>query len=104
MYRIIFIIKSPSIILVKYRGRTEIVAMILQAASPGATKTRIMYKAYLSYTQLKEYLKFLQDNHLIKYEEGVQIYKLTEKGRRFLHAYDEISDLVSKPAGKLPSP
>ncbi len=79
----------------KYRGRTEIVAMMLQAASSGATKTRIMYKAYLSYTQVKEYLKFLLDNHLLKYDGGAQIYKVTEKGRRFLHAYDEISDLVT---------
>jgi predicted transcriptional regulator len=87
---------------VKYRSRTEIVAMILQSARIGATKTKIMYKAYLSYTQLKEYLKFLQDNNLIKYEEGTSIYRVTEKGRHFLHAYDEISDLVSsKTTGKI---
>jgi predicted transcriptional regulator len=86
----------------KYRSRTEIVAMILQSARVGATKTKIMYKAYLSYTQLKEYLKFLQDNNLIKYEEGTQVYRVTDKGRHFLHAYDEISDLVSlKGNGKL---
>lgn len=88
--------------IVKYRSRTEIVAMILQSARTGTTKTRIMYKAYLSYTQLKEYLKFLQDNNLIKYEEGAQTYRVTEKGRHFLHAYDEISNLVSsKVDGKL---
>ncbi|HJT09547.1 MAG TPA: winged helix-turn-helix domain-containing protein [Candidatus Nitrosotalea sp.] len=79
----------------KYRSRTEIVAMILQAARTGATKTKIMYKAYLSYTQVKEYIKFLQDNSLIKYEEGTQLFRVTEKGRNFLQAYDEISDLVS---------
>ncbi|WP_323444712.1 winged helix-turn-helix domain-containing protein [Candidatus Nitrososphaera gargensis] len=33
----------------KYRSRTEITAQILEAACGGATKTRIMYKAYLSY-------------------------------------------------------
>ncbi|MGA2665673.1 MAG: winged helix-turn-helix domain-containing protein, partial [Nitrososphaerales archaeon] len=27
----------------KYRSRSEIIAMILQAANNGATKTRIMY-------------------------------------------------------------
>lgn len=79
----------------KYRSRTEITAMILQAARTGATKTKIMYKAYLSYTQLKEYLRFLQENNLVKYEEGTQLYRVTEKGRHFLHAYEEISDLVS---------
>ena len=89
----------------KYRSRTEIVAMILQSARSGSTKTKIMYKAYLSYTQLKEYLRFLQDNDLIKYEEGTQIYRITAKGRHFLEAYDEISDLVSaKTNGKVINP
>jgi predicted transcriptional regulator len=36
----------------KYRGRTEIVSNILDAANGRATKTKIMYKAYLSYAQL----------------------------------------------------
>ena len=89
----------------KYRSRTEIVAIILQSARDGATKTRIMYKAYLSYTQLKEYLRFLQENDLIKYEEGSQLYRVTSKGRHFLEAYDEISDLVSsKTNGKTINP
>jgi predicted transcriptional regulator len=80
---------------VKYRSRTEIVAIILQSARTGATKTKIMYQAYLSYAQVKEYLRFLQENNLIKYEEGTQLFKITDKGRHFLNAYDEISDLVS---------
>ena len=79
----------------KYRSRTEIVEMILQAAREGATKTRIMYKAYLSYTQVKEYLSFLLENDLVKYEEGSQIYRITEKGLHFLQVYGEISDLVT---------
>lgn len=85
----------------KYRSRTEIVEMILQATRGGATKTKIMYKAYLSYTQVKEYLSFLLENGLIKYEEGTQIYRITEKGLHFLQVYGEISDLVTpKPSSK----
>ena len=61
----------------KYRSRTDIIAMILQAAINGATKTRIMYGAYLSYAQVKEYLSFLIEKDLIRYEEGSAIYKLT---------------------------
>ena len=40
----------------KYRSRTDIVSQILEAANGGATKTKIMYEAYLSYAQPKEYL------------------------------------------------
>jgi predicted transcriptional regulator len=89
----------------KYRSRTEIAAMILQSARTGATKTKIMYKAYMSYTQVKEYLNFLQESNLIKYGEDTQLYSVTEKGMRFLRAYDEISGLVStKTNGKLVKP
>jgi hypothetical protein len=44
--------------------------MILEAANGSATKTRIMYKAFLSYAQLKEYLSVLIENNLIEYLEG----------------------------------
>ena len=50
----------------KYRGRTEILGNILDAANGGATKTKIMYKAFLSYGQLKGYLFILVENNLIK--------------------------------------
>ena len=43
----------------KYRSRTEIVGNILDAANRGATKTKIMYMAFLSYNQVKEYLSVL---------------------------------------------
>jgi len=79
----------------KYRSRTEIVAMILEAARTGATKTRIMYKAYLSYTQVKEYIAFLEGNELLSYEHGTQLYKTVEKGYKFLRSYGEISELVA---------
>jgi predicted transcriptional regulator len=69
--------------------------MILQASMGGATKTHLMYGAYLSYAQLQEYLGFLQGKELMMYEAGVQRYKLTEKGLHFLRVYDQISDLVS---------
>ena len=81
----------------KYRSRTEIVSMILEAANGGATKTRIMYKAFLSYAQLKEYLSVLIENNLLEYLEGVQTYKTTEKGFNFLKMHNEIGELLQTP-------
>jgi predicted transcriptional regulator len=80
---------------VKYRSRTEIVAMILDAANGGATKTKIMYKAFLSYAQLREYLSVLIENNLIEYIEGLQTYKTTEKGLNFLKMHNEIGELLN---------
>ena len=78
----------------KYRGRTEIVATILEAAYGGVTKTKIMYVAFLSYGQLKEYLSILIENNLIEYLDGTQTFKTTEKGLNFLKMHNEISELL----------
>ena len=79
----------------KYRSRSEIVAMILQAATGGATKTGIMYSAYLSYAQVREYLEFVQAKGLLMQEEETRRYKLTDKGREFLGTFDKISDVMA---------
>ena len=78
------------------RSRTEIVAMILDAANEGGgeTKTKIMYFAFLSYNQLKEYLSVLVENNLIEYLEGANKYKTTEKGLFFLKMHNELEELL----------
>ena len=77
----------------KYRSRTEIVSNILNAANRGATRTKIMYKAFLSYSQLKEYLSILVENNLLESQEGTQTYKTTEKGLNFLKMNNEMEEL-----------
>ena len=81
----------------KYRSRTEIISMILEAANGSATKTRIMYRAFLSYAQLREYLSILIENNLIEYLEGSQTYKTTEKGLNLLKMHNEIGELLQTP-------
>jgi len=77
----------------KYRSRTEIVGNILNAANGGATKTKIMYTAFLSYNQLKEYFSILIENNLIEYLDGTRTFKTTEKGLNFLKMHNEIGEL-----------
>jgi predicted transcriptional regulator len=81
----------------KYRGRSEIIAVILETAndSSGVNKTRIMYKAVLSYTQLKEYLSLIIENGLLEYLEGEHTYRITEKGIHFLQIYNKIRELIT---------
>ena len=78
----------------KYRSRTEIVCKILDATNGGATKTKIMYAAFLSYAQLKEYLSVLIENNLLECHDGTQTFKTTEKGLNYLKMYREIGELL----------
>jgi predicted transcriptional regulator len=78
----------------KYRSRIEIIAMILESANGGATWTRIMYKEFVSYHQLKEYLPVLIENELIKYITGTKTFRTTEKGLIFLKMHEEIGELL----------
>ena len=78
----------------KYRSKTEIAAKMLEAANGGATKTKIMYKAFLSYAQLREYLSVLIENNLLEYLEGNQNYKTTEKGLNLLRMHNEMGELL----------
>ena len=67
---------------------------ILEAANGGVTKTKIMYKAYLSYNQLKEYLSILIENNLIEYLDGTNKFKTTEKGLNLLKMHNEMAELL----------
>jgi len=79
----------------KYRSRSEITAMIIDSTRSGASKTKIMYKAYLSYFQVVEYLKHLQQNDLLAYEEGTQLYRATEKGLKFLNLSNDLNEMAT---------
>ncbi len=80
----------------KYRSRTDIMSQILEAAAQGGTtKTKIMYRAYLSYAQLKEYLTVLIENGLLEYQPSEQKYRTSEKGLQFLKTYNKIDEMMT---------
>jgi predicted transcriptional regulator len=85
----------------RYRSRFEIVAVMLQASVGGATKTKLMYQAFLSHNQMVEYLEFLLGKRLIALTKDEKHYVPTEKGLHFLEMYAEIKDSVSirRPGG-----
>jgi len=76
----------------KYRSKSDMVALILEAANGGATKTKIMYSAFLSFEQLKQYLAYLLERDLIEHEEISQKFRTTEKGMRVLKLQNQIND------------
>jgi predicted transcriptional regulator len=79
------------------RNRIQIISQILETANGGVTsKLKIMYKANLSYAQLKDYLITLNDKDLLSYDLGTHTFKTTEKGLRFLEAYDQLNQLTKE--------
>jgi predicted transcriptional regulator len=81
----------------------NMLSTINDSGSDGANKTSIMYKSFLSYAQLKEYLSFMVDKGLIeevpeeiKNTRGNErfVYKITERGLRLLQISQEIENIV----------
>jgi predicted transcriptional regulator len=80
----------------KYRDRTEIITLILLSASRmnGVLKTRIMYEAFLSFSQVEEYIALLLRNSLLEHDDLKKTYKTTEKGLRLLELCKSINEIV----------
>ena len=83
----------------KNRSRNEIIAFILESVansrnSNGITATKIMYSAFLSYSQLKEYLALLLEKELLGYYSDTQTYKVTSKGTHYLSIHKQLNDMI----------
>jgi predicted transcriptional regulator len=82
----------------QYRDRAEITRQILDIANGAEdiTKTKIMYKVFLSYKQLKDYLALLTEKDMLRHDSITQTYKTTEKGFRLLQIYNQLDDMMKK--------
>jgi predicted transcriptional regulator len=81
----------------RYRSRTDIISQILETANGGdATRSKILYKALLSSSQMKEYLTVLTESDLLRYDQQRHTFKTTQKGLRFIEIYNQISDLMKE--------
>ncbi len=78
----------------KNRSRIEIMGQILEAANGCSSMSQIMYKTFLSHTQIKGYLKTLIDNGFLRYDFNSQTYKITKKGMRLLQLYNQIDEMI----------
>ena len=78
--------------------QTEIIQIILETITSreeGITKTQLMYKSFISYIQLVEYLTVLRRSGLIEYNPSTSTYKTTTRGLRLLQVTKEINKLVT---------
>ena len=80
------------------RDKLVIMTEIIGIAIKGTSKTQIMYKANLSFSQLKRYLALLSNHRLLEKSayEGKEIYKATPKGLEFMERQLQIIDLINE--------
>ena len=75
------------------RNELDIQADLLDIASGGAKKTRLVYQANLNFRMIRTYLKLLTDRGFIEERNG--IYYTTVKGEMFVTQYEELKGLES---------
>ncbi len=82
------------------RGWLEIIDLILSVCEPGALKTHVMYKCNLNSKQVQQYLDFVLSRELVIAAKDPEdskrtLYQTTDRGRKFMHAYNELADIFS---------
>jgi len=79
------------------RSTFEIIADMLRVGENGAGKTRIMYSANMSYSQIQRYLDFLILHGFIeKADMGnpTASYRVTESGMKLLRLIENLTDML----------
>ncbi len=83
----------------KNRDSLSLIAAILEAASNGASKTRIMYNANLSYKLLEKYLKIAINLDFLQLNGSK--YELTKEGLQFFQRYLDFNKRYTKAQDKI---
>lgn len=78
----------------KYRSKTEISSNILEISIGGVSKTKMMYRSFVSHSQLKQYVTALLENGLLEFDAVDGVYRTTEKGLRFLAISNEVDRMI----------
>jgi predicted transcriptional regulator len=58
------------------------------------SKLKMMYKGFLPYAVLAEYISFLLENEMLTYRKYERRYRITEKGLLFLRLYIELRQMI----------
>ena len=87
----------------KRRDKLVIMAEIVESARKGTTKTKIMFKASLSFSQLNQYLALLLQAELLerKVDNGREIYYATKKGLEFMERQYQIINFLNNKNNKI---
>jgi predicted transcriptional regulator len=79
--------------MIKDRLKIRILNLLNEAP---ASKTKIMYEAGLSKGQMRVHIPDLIKDEFIEYNHSSRVYKIRDKGKRFLESLSSISIAESK--------
>ena len=80
------------------RQKDEITRDVLYSAQGGAGITKIMFHAYLTHSQAKEYTQMLMQNDLLEQDieaASLRQFRTTPKGVEYLGAAERMSDMLA---------
>jgi predicted transcriptional regulator len=77
------------------RGLLDIVNLVLLVCNGGEIKTHVMQRCNLNSRQTQDYITLLLKYELLEKSTEIKndVYQTTERGRRFLGAYAELSGI-----------
>ena len=91
------------------RSSHAIIADIMKEGLSGTLQTHIMYRANLSYSQMKDYLNWVQSSGLMIRKNGSDndndgasgggLWLTTEKGREYLRLFDRLYEILDEEKG-----
>ena len=85
----------------KNRSRSDIIAIILESANGGITKTKLLTKANLTSGQLRQYIEMLESKKMIAELSDAShrrvAYRTTEKGMKYLAVYTTLKSIAVFP-------
>ena len=86
----------------KRRDKLIIILDILSIAYKGASKTKIMHRGNLSFTQTNEYVEFLLEHKLLEeVSTGAKVvFKPTSKGVLFIEKQSDILNIIDENEAK----
>ncbi len=80
------------------RQKDEIMRDILHSAQGGAGITKLMFHAYLTHSQAKEYTRVLLQNGLLEQDinsGSLREFRTTSKGLEYLAAIERMSEMLA---------
>ncbi len=82
------------------RGWLEIINQMISTSEHGALKTHVMYRCNLNSKQVQQYLDYAMARGLVvaspdPEDERRTIYTTTERGRKFMQAYNELAAMFA---------